>query len=169
MRATIKHGARAATIYSSAVLEADSEPGLQQRLATMARSAGLMICGLNGMGFYNLGDALYAGIFPRPADIIKGGIAYIAQSGSAFTTLCHNGCRLGFNLCVSAGNEIATTVADYIDWSLEQADTRVIGLFLETVRDPDAFVAALQKAQAFLTVPTVDIIRFHAIRSECRV
>ncbi|MCP4766572.1 MAG: acetate--CoA ligase family protein [Gammaproteobacteria bacterium] len=148
LRATIEHGARAATIYSSAVLQGDSKPLLQQRLATMARIAGLMICGLNGMGFYNVSDALYAGIFPRGEEITRGGISYIAQSGSAFTTLSHNGCRLGFNLCASAGNEITTTVADYMDWCLEQDDTRVIGLFLETVRDADAFVAALQKATA---------------------
>jgi acyl-CoA synthetase (NDP forming) len=100
------------------------------------------------MGFYNVSHDLYAGIFPRAEEIVKGEISYIAQSGSAFTTLCHNGCRLGFNLCVSSGNELTTTVADYMDWSLEQADTRVIGLFLETVRDPEAFVAALEKANA---------------------
>ena len=148
LQATIEHGARAATIYSSAVLEQDSEPDLQQRLAAIAKAAGLMICGVNGMGFYSVSHDLYAGIFPRAAEIIKGEISYIAQSGSAFTTLCHNGCRLGFNLCVSAGNEITTTVSDYMDWSLEQSDTRVIGLFLETVRDPGAFVAALEKANA---------------------
>ncbi|MDH3763689.1 MAG: acetate--CoA ligase family protein [Gammaproteobacteria bacterium] len=148
LRATIDHGARAVTIYSSGVLQQDSEPRLLQRLTSMAQAAGLEVCGLNGMGFYNVSHDLYAGIFPRAAEIIKGEISYIAQSGSAFTTLCHNGCRLGFNLCVSSGNELTTTVADYMDWSLEQADTRVIGLFLETVRDPAAFVAALEKANA---------------------
>jgi acyl-CoA synthetase (NDP forming) len=148
LEAAIEHGARAATIYSSGVLEQDSEPNLVQRLTSIAKKAGIQICGINGMGFYNVGHDLYAGIFPRATEIIKGEISYIAQSGSAFTTLCHNGCRLGFNLCVSSGNEIATTVADYMDWSLEQEDTRVIGLFLETVRDPAAFVAALEKANA---------------------
>ncbi len=146
LQAAIDHGARAVTIYSSGVLEQDSEPRLMQRLSTMARNAGVLVCGVNGMGFYNVRQDLYAGIFPRAAEIIKGRISYIAQSGSAFTTLCHNGCRLGFNLCVSAGNEIATGVADYMDWSLEQPDTSVIGLFLETVREPQAFVAALEKA-----------------------
>ena len=146
LEASIAHGARAATIYSSGVLDDDSEPKLIQRLTGMARAAGIHVCGLNGMGFYNVGADLYAGIFPRSAEIIKGEISYIAQSGSAFTTLAHNGCRLGFNLCVSAGNEMTTTVADYMDWSLEQPDTRVIGLFLETIRDPQAFVAALEKA-----------------------
>ncbi|MDH3386270.1 MAG: acetate--CoA ligase family protein [Gammaproteobacteria bacterium] len=146
LEAAIAHGARAATIYSSGILAQDAEPRLGARLATMAKAAGIKICGINGMGFYNVSENLYAGIFPRAAEIVGGGISYIAQSGSAFTTLCHNGCRLGFNLCVSAGNEIVTSVADYMDWSLEQADTRVIGLFLETVRDPAAFVAALDKA-----------------------
>ena len=146
LNAAIKHGARAATIYSSAVLEQDTEPPLKQRLKNMAQAAGIQICGINGMGFYNLEQQLYAGIFPRAEYIISGGISYIAQSGSAFTTLCHNSRRLGFNLCVSAGDEMTTSVADYMDWCLEREDTRVIGLFLETVRDPEGFIAALEKS-----------------------
>ncbi len=146
LEAAIEHGAQAATIFSSGMLAQDSQPGLIERLRQMANAADLQICGLNGMGFYNLDRDLYAGIFQRPAEIPRGGISYIAQSGSAFTALCHNGCRLGFNLCVSAGNEITTTDADYMDWSLEQDDNRVIGLFLETVRDPDAFIAAMEKS-----------------------
>jgi acyl-CoA synthetase (NDP forming) len=146
LRSVIEHGAKAATIYSSGVLEADTSPPLKRRLADMALAAGLQLCGINGMGFYNLERQLYAGIFSRPVQIMRGGISYIAQSGSAFTALVHNGCRLGFNLCVSAGDEMTTTVADYMDWCLEREDTRVIGLFLETVRDPQAFVAVLEKA-----------------------
>ncbi len=145
--AAIAHDARAATIYASGALEADSEPRLVDRLARKARVAGLEVCGLNGMGFYNPPANLYVGIFPRPRDVERGGISYIAQSGSAFTTLCHNGRRLGFNLCVSTGNELVTTVADYMDWSLARADTRVIGLFLETVRDPATFTMALARAR----------------------
>jgi acyl-CoA synthetase (NDP forming) len=146
LAAVISHGAKGVTIYSSGILEEERDPPLLKRLTTMVVNAGLVICGLNGMGFYNVSADLYAGIFPKVPTIQKGGISYIAQSGSAFTTLCHNGSRLGFNLCVSCGNEITTTVADYMDWSLEQKDTRVIGLFLEAVRDPPAFIAALQKA-----------------------
>ena len=142
----IAHGAKAATIYTSCYFDNDSEPPLKQRLSDMARKAGVAICGGNGMGFYNVAHDLYAGIFPKPGKIQKGGISYIAQSGSAFTTFPHNGCRLGFNLAVSSGNEVVTTVANYMDWSLAQDDTRVIGLFLEAVRDPTEFVAALEKA-----------------------
>ena len=146
LAAAARHGARAATIYSSGVLADEAEPRLLERLRAIASEAGMQICGVNGMGFYNPGAGVYAGIFPRPRDIVRGGISYIAQSGSAFAALCHNGCRLGFNLCVSTGNELVTGTADYIDWSLAQPDTRVIGLFLETVRDPAAFTAVLEKA-----------------------
>lgn len=145
--AAIAHGARAATIYASGALHGDTEPRLDARLAARARAAGIRVCGINGMGFYNPPLGLYAGIFPRPRDVERGEISYIAQSGSAFTTLCHNGRRLGFNLCVSTGNELTTTIADYMDWSLARDDTRVIGLFLETVRDPAGFVAALEQAR----------------------
>ena len=146
LRAVIAHGAKAVTIYASGILEDDTDPPLIKRLTTMAKEAGIAICGCNGMGFYNVANDLYVGIFPKAVRINKGGISYIAQSGSAFTALCHNGNRLGFNLCVSSGNEMTTTVADYMDWALTQPDTRVIGLFLEAVRNPHVFVNALQKA-----------------------
>ena len=146
LKAAIAHGAKAVTIYSSGLLEDDTSPALLERLTQLATEAQIAVCGCNGMGFYNVRDDLYAGIFPKAINIQKGSISYIAQSGSAFTTLCHNGNRLGFNLCVSSGNEMTTTVADYMDWSLEQPETSVIGLFLEAVRNPEAFVDALKKA-----------------------
>jgi acyl-CoA synthetase (NDP forming) len=146
LESAITHGAKAVTIYASGILEDDTNPPLLERLIQLATEAKIAICGCNGMGFYNVRDDLYTGIFAKALSIQKGGISYIAQSGSAFTTLCHNGNRLGFNLCVSSGNEITTTIADYMDWSLEQPETRVIGLFLEAVRNPQAFVDALQKA-----------------------
>lgn len=146
LQAVIGHGARAVTIYNNGIIETDTSPPLLHRLTRMANEAGLVICGANGMGFYNISHALYAGIFPKPTVIQKGGISYLAQSGSAFAALCHNGNRLGFNLCISCGNEMTTTVADYMDWALEQSDTRVIGIFLEAVRDPTVFIAALDKA-----------------------
>src|SRR5262249_22775477 len=61
--------------------------------------------------------------------------------------LCHTDRRFRFSLAVSAGQELTTTVADYLDFALEMPSTRVVGLFLETVRDPAGFVAALEKAR----------------------
>ena len=153
----IRHGVRAATIYSSCILEKDTEPRLHIRISELAKQAGIAICGGNGMGFYNISDALYAGLFPMNRNRhheLPGNISFIAQSGSAFAALAHNGCRLKFNLCVSCGNEMVTTAADYMDWSLSRPDTRVIALFLETVREPKAFTDALERAMQ-LDIPVV--------------
>ena len=152
----IAHGAKAATIYSSGVLAEEGESNLKRRLSEMASAAGLSICGANGMGFYNVAQDLYAGIFSKSRNIVKGSISIIAQSGSAFAALCHNGCRLGFNLCVSSGDEMTTSVSDYMDWALEQQETRVIALFLETIRKPEGFVQALQKANS-KNIPVVSL------------
>ena len=142
----VERGVKAATIYSSCTLENDTDPPLKQRLARLADTAGIPVCGGNGMGFYSVGSGLFAGIFPMDRTVEAGSISYIAQSGSALSALVHNGNRLGFNLCVSCGNELTTSVSDYMDWSLEQETTRVIALFLETVRNPAGFLGALEKA-----------------------
>lgn len=142
----IEHGALAGTIYANCVLEDDREPSLKQRITAIAKEAGFSICGGNSMGYYNVSNNLYAGVYPFPGSVPQGSISLIAQSGSAFSAFAHNGSRLRFNLCVSSGDEIVTTVADYMSWSLAQDNTKVIGIFLESVRDPEGFVNALHLA-----------------------
>jgi acyl-CoA synthetase (NDP forming) len=143
----IGHGARAATIFASCYLPGDSDPPLTKRIAAMARAAGLQICGGNGMGFYNLEHGLRVCGFPPPPWLDHGSIALISHSGSAFSGLCHTDRRFRFSLAVSAGQELTTTVADYLDFALDMPSTRVVGLFLETVRDPAGFVVGLEKAR----------------------
>ena len=143
----IKSGASAATIFASCYLEDDREPKLVARLSAMAKEAGIAVCGGNCMGFYNLEYGLRVCGFPPPDWMRAGGIAFITHSGSAFSALCHNDKRMGFNLAVSAGQELATNVADYLDYVLDLESTKVVGLFLETVRDPQGFAAGLEKAR----------------------
>ena len=141
----IAAGAKAATIFASCRLQDDATPTLAARLAQRARDAGMAICGGNCMGFYHVAAGLRIGVFPG-LEMSPGGIAWIAQSGSAFSALTHHDPRLRFSLCVSSGAELTTTVADYMLYALAGPETRVIGLFLETVRDPARFVAALEAA-----------------------
>lgn len=142
----LEHGARGVTIFSSCQLAQDSEPRLAARIAQRAHDAGVAVCGPNTMGFYSRTIGLRVAGFPSPPGLRAGGIAFIAQSGSAFSALAHNDRRLGFTLCVSSGMELNVAAADYIDWALSQPATRVIGLFLEQVREPARFMAALEAA-----------------------
>ncbi len=150
----IAAGARAATIFATCHLDGDAAPPLAARLAARARAAGLALCGGSSMGFYNPAAGLRVAGFLSPPGLARGGIAWIAQSGSAFSALAHNDRRLRFNLCVSSGAELVTGVADYMRHALRQPDTRVVGLFLETARDPAGFAAALDDA-AMRGIPVV--------------
>ncbi|MFO1059527.1 MAG: CoA-binding protein [Dongiaceae bacterium] len=144
----IAAGVRAVTIFGSGYLAEDRQPPLTERLARRAREAGVLICGGNGMGFYNLDAGVMVCGFPPPAALRPGPVTLIAHSGSVFGALASCDRRFGWNLAVSAGQELTTTAADYLDYALEQPTTRAVGLFLETVRDPAGFVAALEKAAA---------------------
>ena len=147
-------GARSAVIFASGYLEADRDPPLAARLAAMAREAGMPICGGNCMGYYNDLDATWICGFPSPRERRPGGIAFIAHSGSVFGALAHNDPRLSYALAISPGQELVTGIADYMDYCLSRPEVKVIGLFMETARDPDGFAAALAKA-ADRNVPVV--------------
>lgn len=136
-------GARALTIFSEC-------PGadMRARIGDRVRAAGAALCGPNSMGFHNLGIGLRVTPFPVPLDLEAGGIGLIAQSGSILGALMNNDRRLRFCQAVSTGSETVTTAADYLRWMVDRPGTRVIGLFLETVRDPEGFVAAMQAAGA---------------------
>ena len=56
--------------------------------------------------------------------------------------------RFGISLSISSGNEAVTRATDYLDYLIDDPATKIIASFLETVREPDRFVAALDRAAA---------------------
>ncbi len=155
LRAAAAMGARSAVIFASCYeAPVDRAPSLGERLAAIARDAGMSLCGGNGMGFINLDRRLRACGFSEPLDREPGGIAFITHSGSAFSALLHNDRGLRFNVAISSGLELVTTTADYLAHALELDTTRVAALFIETVRDPGGFRRALDRA-AERDVPVV--------------
>ncbi|HUG61718.1 MAG TPA: CoA-binding protein, partial [Methylomirabilota bacterium] len=146
--AAIRAGARAATIMSALSLPTEGDPPLKERIRAMAREAGVVLCGGNGMGFYNFHHRLWVCGFETRANHLAGGTVLLTHSGSLFTALVDSEERIDYGLAVSSGQELTTTLADYMDFALDQPWTRVIGLFMETARDPVAFEAALAKSLA---------------------
>jgi acyl-CoA synthetase (NDP forming) len=147
MREAISAGARSAVIFDFCQLEGETEPKLVDRLKAIAAEAAFPVCGGNGMGFFNFDTKTFVS-FQEPSFTEPGHIAAICHSGSVFAMLADSSGRYGFNLLTAQGQEISGTAADYMDFALEQPTTRVIALFLEAVRDPKRFVAALEKARA---------------------
>jgi acyl-CoA synthetase (NDP forming) len=143
----IRAGARAAAIFGSCVIDEPGQPKLADRLAAMAREARIPVSGGNSMGFCHYEAGIRINSYPFN-DREPGSITFLSHSGSVFGAIANHNHRIALNLAVSCGRELVTTVADYMDYALALASTRVIGLFLETVRDPEGFIAALVKAEA---------------------
>jgi acyl-CoA synthetase (NDP forming) len=142
LQQAIDHGAKAATIFADC-----SDAAMRSRIREMAKQSGILLGGPNAMGFHNLDIGLRVTPFPAPVDIQAGGIAAILQSGSVMGALVHNDTRLRFNLLVSSGSEFNVTAADYLLWAVEQPTTKVVGMFLESVRDPSGLLGALTIAR----------------------
>ncbi|MFT5202661.1 MAG: putative YhdH/YhfP family quinone oxidoreductase [Candidatus Aldehydirespiratoraceae bacterium] len=153
--AAIEIGVGGLVIPGSAVHPDDTvKSRLRNRIQAKASEANLPIVGANCMGFYNVEAWFRAFPFHRPYELKEGGVTLISQSGSVLSALLWNDQKLRFNLAVSPGQELVTTTAEYMDYALHQETTRVIALFLESIRRPDAFVAALELA-AERDVPVV--------------
>ncbi len=142
-------GAGSAVTFSSLFEEEPPEPGmplLGDRVAAIARDHGMAVGGGNGMGFVNTGARLRATGFPTPDEMPPGVVTFLSHSGSVFTAFAFNDRGITFNLIVSSGQEIVTTMDEYLSFALDLESTKVVALVLETVRRPEGFLAALAKA-----------------------
>jgi acetate---CoA ligase (ADP-forming) len=121
-------------------------PGLSERLSAIAREAGMAMCGNNAMGYICVAEGLRMSGNPPPVDAAAGCVGLISHSGSTWSGLVGNQRDLRFNYAVSAGGEIAVGLADYMQFLLSRPETRVIACVIETVRQPEQFLAALEEA-----------------------
>ncbi len=142
-----ERGDRSAVIFGSAhELGAPAGPPLRDRLATIARSAGMALCGGGCMGFVNLDYGLRAIGYLEPDPLPRGPVAFVSHSGSAFSALLRSQRRIGFTLAVSAGQELITSASSYLDYALDLPGTGIVAMLLETLREPEAFRSALARA-----------------------
>ncbi len=142
----IKLAVPAAVLMSSLHLDNDKEPLLKDRVRQKLHAAGMLVCGANGMGFYNIRDSVWACGFDSRMHAAPGNASLISHSGSGMCGIIDCEERLRLNFAVSTGNELSVSMDQYLDFVLELPETRVVGLFVETARNPQGFRAALEKA-----------------------
>ena len=120
----------------------------QARIVDIAKRHCIPICGPNNLGFVSNPDRVVA--WPTPiADIDDNArVALITQSGSAGIAISQDPRRLGLAYMVSTGNEANVNAADYLDYFAGNERVDVILVYLETLREPDKFARAAEKAIA---------------------
>ena len=114
----------------------------------------MALCGAGCMGFVNVARGLRAIGYVEPDPLSAGPVALVTHSGSVFSALLRTRRGFGFSLAVSSGQELVTTAADYARYALELAETRVLALVLEAIRDAPGLRAVLADALA-ADVPVV--------------
>ncbi len=137
--------ARSAIIFGNA-FDADGTTGLRDRLAAIATRAGMAVCGAGCMGFVNVARGLRAVGYVEPDPVPAGSVALITHSGSVFSTLLRARRGFGFSVAVSSGQELVTPAAAYARYALSLAETKILALVLEAIRDAADLRTALETA-----------------------
>ncbi len=121
---------------------------MEQRLLALARERGVTLLGPNGNGFVNATAQVAPYGLPITPPLLSGPVGVVLQSGalaSAVLTFAQAH-AIGLSLLVSMGNEAMISATDVIDYLIEAEDTRVIALFLESIRHPDELRRVARKA-----------------------
>jgi acyl-CoA synthetase (NDP forming) len=148
----VKAGLKSATVYASQIGEGEN-PEIVARgaaLKALIEESGLIVCGPNCMGAMALREKYFGYPNDELCRLTPGAVAMVTQSGGTLQYLGQVGAQRGvrFSYMISSGNEIDLDLADYVNFLVEDPHTRVITLFIEGIRRPQAFMAAAAKALA---------------------
>lgn len=127
----------------------ESKEGGEDRQARLIAAAnGRPILGPNCNGFIDARRNLRISGAPH-LPLKAGGLAFVSHSGALLASMGAAGYvrQCGFSHMISTGNEAMLDMADCIDFLIDDPDTKAICLAIETIRRPDAFFSAVERAQ----------------------
>lgn len=138
---------RFAQVISSGFGEVAEGTALQQALVEEAHAGGSRVLGPNCLGMYSPRGGV---TFPAGASNALGAVGVVSQSGGLGTDIIKRGQWRGlrFSGLVTVGNSADLGPADLLEFYLEDPQTRVIGLYLEDVKDGRRFFELLRASRA---------------------
>ncbi len=147
MKQAKEKGASAALVFASGYNEIGTEEGKrnQEELQETARALGMSVMGPNCAGFINYVDAVSPFAFISTERDRKGSIGIVSQSGQLCLSMMDSPFAK-FSFVISAGNCDVVDMEDYIDFLVDNDETKVLAVYIEGVKKPEKFVAALKKA-----------------------
>ena len=146
VRECAQKGVKGAVLFTAGYSETGTDEGraLEDELVRVARSAGMRLIGPNGMGLYcpKTGLSFYPQVSKTP-----GPIGMISHSGSLTNILGIMAGQKGihFSKVISSGNECDLTAADFFTYLEHDRDTRIIGAYIEGIKNGPYFLDALRK------------------------
>lgn len=140
-------GVKVAVVMASGFGETGAEGRrVQDAMLATARAAGMRMVGPNSQGLANFGTgaiANFSTIF-HDAPCLPGAVAIISQSGALsqliYSLLYQR--KIGVRHCHATGNEADITVAELAARVAEDADVKLLLLYLETINHPQQLAKA---------------------------
>jgi acyl-CoA synthetase (NDP forming) len=123
---------------------------LQQQILELAEKRGITLMGPNSLGFANITAGLIATSIPTRLPVRKGAVALLSQSGAVVAEICKFAHQqaVGLSFVAATGNEAQIGLTDIMDHLVDDPSTKVIAIFAESIRDPQAFREVAARALA---------------------
>ncbi|MFR6274875.1 MAG: acetate--CoA ligase family protein [Blautia sp.] len=135
-----------AVVFASGYSETGAEgKELQRELVREADRLGIAVMGPNCAGFANFIDGIFAFAFLVEERDRSGNIGMISQSGQIVLGGLDSP-NMGFSHVISSGNSCNVKVEDYLDFLVEDEDTKVVAAYIEGVSKPEKLVETFRKA-----------------------
>ena len=151
VRELAARGAGTAIVLASGYGET-GESGARRQKELIEAAGSMRLLGPNTIGLVNVTDniPLSASGALEMDEFPSGSIGVVSQSGGILGALLSRAAArgIGMSKLISTSNEVDLELADFIDYLAEDDATRVIALYIETVRNPERFRAACLKAAA---------------------
>ncbi len=149
-----KKGVGGVALFTSGFAETGEAEGikLQDQVLQIARDGKLALIGPNCMGLYNRRLGIRQSGDQGAGE--AGDVGFISQSGTHAINFGLVGETHGIRVStsVSIGNAIVLDVPDYLDYLADDAETKVIAMYIEGVKDGPRFVRSLRRAASMKPV-----------------
>ncbi|MBN1613215.1 MAG: CoA-binding protein [Deltaproteobacteria bacterium] len=146
MRDCVEKGVKFIHVFTAGFSETGlaENRAIENELVRLARQAGIRIVGPNCMGLYCPKGALaWNKEFPRDS----GPVSFVSQSGQLAGEFVETGAHIGlrYNKVASYGNACDLQLHDFLNHLVDDEKTKVVGAYLEGLRDGEAFFEAAKR------------------------
>ncbi|WP_456486321.1 acetate--CoA ligase family protein [Candidatus Alkanophaga liquidiphilum] len=141
-------GVRAAIVVSDGFAERSEEGArLQKELVSVGRREGIRILGPNTVGVTNTANGLVTTPYEFGySSIRRGFVALAGQTGIiAPQAVPYEDLQYGISKICDFGNKCDVDEADLLEYLAEDAETKVIAMYLEAIRDGRRFLATAKR------------------------
>lgn len=149
MKQVAAKGIKSAVLLTSGFGEAGPDgAALELEVLEVALQHDITILGPNGNGFANFAGQVTPYGLAIPRIPLLGNVGVVLQSGGLASTVMDLALarNLGVSMLTSMGNELTTTLTDVVRYMVHDEATKVIAMFIESIRDPEAFRLVAREA-----------------------